>query len=158
VSSTDAFVSISGPDEELQRKYLRLYRKAEARGLDVGRNILLEGEKAGDGVRAATRAEIVESIGVLKRMLAPAPAAGTTTVATGGGGSLEAIAACESGGDPAAVGGGGAYRGKYQFTHETWQSVGGTGDPAAASEAEQDQRAAMLLARDGAGHWPTCAG
>ncbi len=69
---------------------------------------------------------------------------------------LEAIAACESGGDPSAVGGGGAYRGKYQFSYETWQSVGGTGDPAAALEAEQDARAAALLARDGAGHWPNC--
>jgi hypothetical protein len=69
---------------------------------------------------------------------------------------LEAIAACESGGDPTAIGGGGLYRGKYQFTYETWQSVGGSGDPAAAPEAEQDARAAALLARDGAGHWPVC--
>lgn len=69
---------------------------------------------------------------------------------------LEAIAACESGGDPAAIGGGGLYRGKYQFSYETWQSVGGSGDPAAAPEAEQDARAAALLARDGAGHWPVC--
>jgi hypothetical protein len=71
---------------------------------------------------------------------------------------LAAIAACESGGDPTAVGGGGLYRGKYQFSYETSQSVGGTGDPAAAPEAEQDRRAAMLLARDGAGHWPACGG
>ena len=72
--------------------------------------------------------------------------------------TLEAIAACESGGDPTALGGGGLYRGKYQFTYETWQSVGGTGDPAAAAETEQDRRAAMLLSRDGAGHWPVCGG
>ncbi len=69
---------------------------------------------------------------------------------------LEAIAACESGGDPTAVGGGGTYRGKYQFSRETWASVGGSGDPAAAPESEQDRRAAMLIARDGAGHWPVC--
>ena len=69
---------------------------------------------------------------------------------------LEAIAACESGGDPTAVGGGGLYRGKYQFTNETWRSLGGSGDPAAASEAEQDRRAATLLARSGAGQWPVC--
>jgi Transglycosylase-like domain len=83
----------------------------------------------------------------------------STAGASGGGGasaSLEAIAACESGGDPAAIGGGGAYRGKYQFTHSTWQSVGGTGDPAAAPEAEQDRRAAILMAQGGAGHWPVC--
>lgn len=70
---------------------------------------------------------------------------------------LNRIAACESGGNPRAIGGGGAYRGKYQFSFGTWASVGGRGDPAAAPEREQDRRAAMLLKRDGAGHWPVCA-
>jgi hypothetical protein len=69
---------------------------------------------------------------------------------------LQSIAACESGGNPRAIGGGGAYRGKYQFSFGTWASVGGKGDPAHASEAEQDRRAAMLLTRSGAGHWPVC--
>jgi hypothetical protein len=69
---------------------------------------------------------------------------------------LAAIAACESGGDPAAIGGGGLYRGKYQFSVETWASVGGAGDPAAAPEAEQDMRAAMLYQRAGATPWPVC--
>ena len=71
---------------------------------------------------------------------------------------LEAIAACESGGDPSAIGGGGAYRGKYQFTPATWQAVGGSGDPAAAPEAEQDRRAAILYAQSGASQWPSCGG
>jgi hypothetical protein len=69
---------------------------------------------------------------------------------------LEAIAACESGGNPSAIGGGGTYRGKYQFDYGTWSSVGGTGDPAAAPEAEQDKRAAMLYSRTGASSWPVC--
>jgi hypothetical protein len=69
---------------------------------------------------------------------------------------LAAIAACESGGNPRAIGGGGAYRGKYQFSYSTWAGVGGSGDPAAASEVEQDRRAAMLYARSGAGQWPVC--
>jgi hypothetical protein len=69
---------------------------------------------------------------------------------------LQSIAACESGGNPRAIGGGGAYRGKYQFSYGTWARVGGKGDPARASEAEQDRRAAMLLTRGGAGHWPVC--
>jgi hypothetical protein len=71
---------------------------------------------------------------------------------------LEAIAACESGGNPSVVGGGGQFRGKYQFTYETWAAVGGSGDPAAAPEAEQDRRAAMLLARSGTSPWPMCGG
>jgi Transglycosylase-like domain len=70
--------------------------------------------------------------------------------------ALESIAACESGGNPQAIGGGGTYRGKYQFSYATWASVGGSGDPAAASEAEQDRRAAMLYARTGASSWPVC--
>ena len=68
---------------------------------------------------------------------------------------LQAIAACESGGNPSTDTGNGFY-GKYQFTQATWQSVGGTGNPAAASEAEQDRRAAMLYARTGASSWPVC--
>ncbi|MDQ3320500.1 MAG: transglycosylase family protein [Actinomycetota bacterium] len=76
----------------------------------------------------------------------------------GGGASpaLEAIANCESGGDPSAVAGGGTYRGKYQFSRETWAGVGGSGDPAAASEGEQDRRAATLYARTGSSSWPVC--
>jgi hypothetical protein len=70
--------------------------------------------------------------------------------------ALESIAACESGGNPQAIGGGGAYRGKYQFDYGTWASVGGSGDPAAAPEAEQDRRAAMLMARSGHNPWPVC--
>ena len=69
---------------------------------------------------------------------------------------LQAIAACESGGDPTAVDASGTYRGKYQFDMQTWASVGGSGDPAAAPEAEQDRRAAILYERAGASPWPVC--
>lgn len=70
--------------------------------------------------------------------------------------TLEAIASCESGGDPSAVSADGSYRGKYQFSVGTWESVGGSGDPAAASEAEQDYRAALLYASAGSSPWPVC--
>jgi hypothetical protein len=69
---------------------------------------------------------------------------------------LQAIAQCESGGDPGAIGGGGLYRGKYQFSVETWQAVGGKGDPARAPEAEQDRRAIILYNQSGPGQWPVC--
>jgi Transglycosylase-like domain len=69
---------------------------------------------------------------------------------------LERIAFCESKGNPRAIGGGGAFRGKYQFTYGAWRAVGGRGDPATASEAEQDRRAALLLKRSGTAPWPVC--
>lgn len=80
---------------------------------------------------------------------APAPTAGTARL-------LAAIARCESGGDPRAVSAGGRYRGKYQFHRSTWKAMGGTGDPAAASEAEQDRRAAALVKAEGTKPWPVC--
>ena len=70
--------------------------------------------------------------------------------------TLDAIAACESGGDPTAVSADGSYRGKYQFDYGTWASVGGSGDPAAAPEAEQDYRAALLYTQSGSSPWPIC--
>lgn len=70
--------------------------------------------------------------------------------------TLEAIASCESGGDPTIVSSDGSYRGKYQFSFETWASVGGSGDPAAAPESEQDYRAALLYAQSGSSPWPVC--
>jgi hypothetical protein len=71
-------------------------------------------------------------------------------------GYLAAIAACESGGDPRAIGGGGLYRGLFQISVSTWDSVGGQGDPAQASVREQVRRATLLYARDGATPWPVC--
>jgi hypothetical protein len=85
---------------------------------------------------------------------AGAPAAASTA---SGSSTLARIAQCESGGNPRAVGGpGGIYRGKYQFSRATWRAMGGSGDPAAAPEAEQDRRAAMLLAERGTSPWPAC--
>lgn len=70
--------------------------------------------------------------------------------------TLDSIAACESGGDPTIVSSDGSYRGKYQFSYGTWAAVGGSGDPAAAPEAEQDYRAALLYAQSGSSPWPVC--
>ena len=114
----------------------------------------LRGASPGElrGELKASRRELRRAKRAAAAGAAPAAAGAVTTAAP----HLEAIAACESGGDPAAIGGGGAYRGKYQFDYATWQSVGGTGDPAAAPEAEQDARAAQLYARSGSSPWPVC--
>jgi len=86
----------------------------------------------------------------------PAPAA----PAGGGGGDVSAalgrIALCESGGNPTAVSPSGLYRGKYQFDPQTWQSLGGSGLPDKAPEAEQDRIAGILYGQRGAASWPVC--
>ncbi len=62
------------------------------------------------------------------------------------------LRACES-----PTNGGTRYRGYYQFSQSSWESVGGTGDPAAASLEEQTARAQMLAARSNPAHqWPVC--
>jgi peptidoglycan hydrolase-like protein with peptidoglycan-binding domain len=87
-------------------------------------------------------------------------AAQTTTRSAGSvpapSATLARIAQCESGGNPAAISPGGRYRGKYQFSRATWRALGGTGDPATAPEAVQDQMAAKLLAQAGTSPWPVC--
>jgi uncharacterized protein YabE (DUF348 family) len=67
-----------------------------------------------------------------------------------------ALANCESGGNPRSVSRDGRYRGLYQFTYGTWQSVGGSGDPVDASANEQTYRAQLLYRRSGDAAWPVC--
>lgn len=67
------------------------------------------------------------------------------------------IAECESGGNPQAVSPGGQYRGKFQFSRDTWKAYGGRGsDPAKASENHQDRIALRLYRDRGTDPWPTC--
>ena len=102
-------------------------------------------------IRVVKRQIAAERRAELRRERRQAFASAGVSMAT-----LEAIAACESGGDPTIVSSDGSYRGKYQFDFGTWESVGGSGDPAAAPEAEQDYRAALLYAQSGSSPWPVC--
>ena len=88
---------------------------------------------------------------------APAKRPASTSTGSAGAGTLARIARCESGADPTAVSASGRYRGKYQFSRATWRDLGGSGDPAAATEAVQDAMAAKLLAARGTSPWPNCA-
>ena len=83
----------------------------------------------------------------------------TTTVKkakSSGGCGLDYIRQHESGGNYGATSKSGKYRGAYQFDQRTWQSVGGSGDPAAARPAEPDARAAALYAQRGSQPWSVC--
>lgn len=134
--------------QRLMRKAWRLARKL-ARERDQGFSPANYRRRVSDDP-PATLAKRVRTLraSIKREQRRPEPVAQASPI-------LEAIAACESGGNPATDTGNGFY-GKYQFTFSTWQSVGGTGNPAQAGEAEQNRRAAMLYAREGASPWPVC--
>ena len=130
--------------ERLRDAYGRLVEQAATVGIDVG----------GPSADNLTSARLEDEIDRLREEIRKAEDA--STIAGVPRSTLEAIAACESGGDPTAVSSDGSFRGKYQFDRGTWASVGGSGDPAAAPEAEQDYRAALLYSRSSSSPWPIC--
>lgn len=66
------------------------------------------------------------------------------------------LAECETNGDWSADTGNGFFGG-LQFTQQSWDAVGGTGSPAAASRNEQIMRGEMLFDDQGWGAWPNCS-
>ncbi|GAB3285263.1 ubiquitin-like domain-containing protein [Kineosporia babensis] len=102
-----------------------------------------------------TRKAVTEVVQVgTKEKSAPASSGGDSGGAADGL-NWAALAECESGGNPKAVNPAGYY-GLYQFSTSTWASVGGSGNPADASSAEQTKRAKILYNKAGAGQWPVC--
>lgn len=102
-----------------------------------------------------------QTAGSLGISLATAQAQARRGSGGGGGGLslppiLDTIAQCESGGNPRAISPDGTYRGKYQFDRSTWAAYGPAGDPARASEREQDRRALALYKARGTAPWPNC--
>lgn len=121
------------------------------------------GPQTGQAVRRFQQRKGLTVDGVVGPQTAQALGLSLAEVHTAGGGrsvrippALERIAQCESGGNPRAVSSDGTYRGKYQFDRQTWQAMGGSGDPARASEGEQDRRALTLLRARGTSPWPAC--
>ena len=128
--------------EDLSNRYRELY--AQARKLDAEPKANLLAERGEPKL-----SELTDEVGDLRDDVEKAKrsdAAGGDFALVGGvsQATLDAIASCESGGDPTAVNAAGYY-GKYQFDEGTWASVGGSGNPAEAPEAEQDIRAAHAL-------------
>lgn len=147
------------------------YALAKEQGKQTpGRNIRRYGL---DDKTPSTCKDLRKSTDVLRRLRNPAPVVVTvassassystttdpqTSNYSGGGGTnshLQSIKQCESGGNYSARSG--PYGGAYQFDSGTWASVGGSGDPASASPAEQDKRAQMLYNQRGGQPWPVCS-
>ena len=104
-----------------------------------------------------TTEPVTEVVAVGTKPIVAAPRAVDPGSAGGAAADLNwaALAKCESSGNPKAVNPAGYY-GLYQFSLATWASVGGSGNPADASAAEQTNRAQILYNRSGAGQWPHC--
>jgi transglycosylase-like protein len=101
------------------------------------------GQRGGQGVRYSVKQQKQESRGAASVEGGPSDS------------TLAGIRQCESGGDYDMDSGNG-FHGAYQFMQSTWEAVGGEGNPAEASPAEQDRRAAILYAQSGSGQWPVC--
>ncbi len=69
---------------------------------------------------------------------------------------LRRIAMCESTNNERAISRDGRFRGLLQFNIQTWATVGGRGDPAAATRWEQWSRGVRLYASRGPQPWPVC--
>jgi hypothetical protein len=111
--------------------------------------------------RAAAAAAAAPRPGARSAVAAATPTAASSSPGRGNptpseSATLARIRRCESGGNYGAVSASGRYRGAYQFDRRTWAGVGGSGDPAAASAAEQDHRALLLLRQRGTRPWPVC--
>lgn len=94
-------------------------------------------------------------------MTAPAPTVPTTSSSTTAskGDVWWRLFGCETGHtyDPAIVSRTGKFRGAFQFDLATYQSNGGSGDPAADPYEAQLAVAKRLHAARGWHPWPTCA-
>lgn len=144
-------------NDDLNR-YERVYEQARRYGIEPDRNLARVAPASPElGERAAVlKVHVVGERGERKLRAELKPEFGTPESVGVDQATLDAIAACESGGDPTVVDASGTYYGKYQFDLGTWASVGGSGSPADASEAEQDYRAALLYSRAGSSPWPVC--
>ncbi len=154
--------------------YSRLYQQVARRfgQRTPGRNIVRWGFAPGQGV---TDGQVVTSIGVLERMLAPPPppaaavarpSSGPAPAEPAPGGtasptpSSSPLPACtwqpESGGNPTAVNPSSGAGGYYQIMPSTWRAYGGTGSPQGAPMSEQTAVAQKIYHSQGPGGWANC--
>jgi hypothetical protein len=144
--------------EAPRKLYVGIRAEAKKRDITVGRDIR-HGVRSPSGkmVRPKARHFARRYRTIKARFPSQQPQPSQETRWRGGTNAhLQRIKQCESGDDYRAISPDGQYRGAYQFDYGTWASVGGSGDPAAASPAEQDMRAQMLYDRRGSAPWPVC--
>ncbi|GGO99801.1 resuscitation-promoting factor [Actinomyces gaoshouyii] len=130
------------------------YRVISTGGVEVSREVV-------SSVVVTAKVDEVVLVGTKEAAATPSsadssPGSSQSAAAPADDGSLDddfqRLAQCESGGDPRAVNPAGYY-GLYQFSLDTWASVGGTGNPIDASPEEQTMRAKILQRRSGWSQW-----
>lgn len=144
-------------------RYTVAVNKAEAEELV---RVTAARNRAEAAARARREAEEARQAEEQEQEQAQAPASPAPNYSGGGGGmggGWAALRQCESGGNYGAVSSSGQYRGAYQFSQSTWNSVasrvdpGLVGvDPASASPGAQDAMAQALHASSGSSPWPVC--
>ncbi len=140
-------------DSELIADLGQAWRTSTAAKAEQVRQFL-EAAAAAESARLAAERAAAEAA-------AAEAAAATSRNAMGGG--WAALRRCESGGNYRAISANGTYRGAYQFSRSTWNSVASRNlphlvgvDPAAAAPADQDAMALALFRSSGSGPWPHC--
>ena len=140
-------------DSELIADLGQAWRASEAAKAEQVR-LFLEAAAVAEAERIAAERAAAEAA-------AAEAAAATSRNAMGGG--WAALRRCESGGNYRAISANGTYRGAYQFSSSTWNSVASRNlphlvgvDPAAAAPADQDAMALALFRSSGSGPWPHC--
>jgi LysM repeat protein len=123
----------------------------------IGQTLSLDGGQKATAPRKATTKKKVETKKVRKteRKVRTNRSENRPSTSVNMSGAWRKVAQCESGGNPRAVNSAGYY-GLFQFDLQTWRSVGGSGNPAKASAAEQLMRAKKLYSQRGAQPWPVC--
>jgi murein DD-endopeptidase MepM/ murein hydrolase activator NlpD len=119
----------------------------------IGQTLTLDGVKKATAPRKVTPKKVVTKKTERKVRTSRSEDRPSTSVSMSA--AWRKVAQCESGGNPRAVNPAGYY-GLFQFDLQTWRSVGGSGNPAKASAAEQLMRAKKLYAQRGASPWPVC--
>lgn len=156
-----AVVALAGRIDDLERRIRQATSDvAQAAALEADAERALVVAEAASTERARRMAE-TKALASGRTVSRPSPQSpAPVSIASTGEDDMERrwarLRDCESGGDYGIVSRSGRYRGAYQFDQRTWESVGGTGDPADASPEEQDMRARLLYQQRGARAWPHC--
>lgn len=164
--SVPAVAQARVPTRQHASEYAKAYRTVarEFGRRTPGRNIMRDGFNSH---RGATDADVVASLAVLQRMLAPPPvvqSVSTTSASTpasysssGGWVIPSAVVQCESGGQNLAPNSASA-AGYYQIIKSTWAGYGGYSSANEAPKSVQDAKAAQLWnGGKGSGDW-VCKG